>query len=627
MRDPGYVRWRALIGGAVVAALGLVGGIVAGCAGGDAEAQKPTALLSGSPVVEGELRCLISGCLGDGGAPITGWAHGSRAQRRALEPALATFRHQHPNDDLSRLAGVLLAWLAVDRACDDEGGRKGCDAQALGAAQDLAHRLAAECGPGTTGDIARAVEGASLRRQGQPGKALDLLDPLVSKLIDPWARALVDQEAVAAAIDDKRWARALQLIRVWLHEATSEEGASVRAAIGESLERVPSSQLQALLDAGPTAVVAADEDAEMVRLVTARLAEDAIKRGDARLAQALLTAAGGVLGDRGDRIAQLAAGAGRARVAAQTVGLALSLRDDRTRRRGADIAAGVAFGLGLPGSSARLVTRDDHGSLDRFEEALAALSTDGASILIAGSDEKEAALAAAFAEAHHIPVILLQPPASDPHAHFSFVVGAGAGEVEDALIAGLTSRGASPVVVLADDALRPRAPRPQVAGVRGCGEAGAPWKGLGVALAGVVLSASPACAREGLAAPTAQKIRFAAGLDADVLPLPPGSLVLTAGDFPAVSSESWSKSHEAPPNWWAALGHDAAVLAWAGVQVLPPQGTEDPAEVEFRRAQAATAMATAKIALWTTEARGFGGTRALPRTLGVREVGAPPRRP
>jgi hypothetical protein len=68
------------------------------------------------------------------------------------------------------------------------------------------------------------------------------------------------------------------------------------------------------------------------------------------------------------------------------------------------------------------------------------------------------------------------------------------------------------------------------------------------------------------------------------------------------------------------------VLAWAGVQVVPAQGTEDPAEVEARRAQAAGALATAGAVLWTTEAKGFGGTRTLSRALGVREVAAP-RRP
>ncbi len=227
------------------------------------------------------------------------------------------------------------------------------------------------------------------------------------------------------------------------------------------------------------------------------------------------------------------------------------------------------------------------------------------------------------------------------------MVGTDAGDVEAALIAGLVARGASPVAILADDPALPRAARPDVVAVRGCGEAGASWKSLGAA--GVVLSAAADCAREAIAAAGPLKLRFAAGLEPDALPLPPGSLVATGrAPFaptpptpPAVHDGApldrsralpqapalgaWQNGHPSPPTWWASLGHDAAVLAWAGVQVLPAQGTEDPREVEARRALAASALAGAQAELWTTEAHGFGGARTLPRTLGVREVAAPSR--
>jgi hypothetical protein len=62
------------------------------------------------------------------------------------------------------------------------------------------------------------------------------------------------------------------------------------------------------------------------------------------------------------------------------------------------------------------------------------------------------------------------------------------------------------------------------------------------------------------------------------------------------------------------------VLAWAGVQVLPAQGTKDPQEVKARWAAAAASLAQVQANLWTTDARGFGGGRRLPRQIGVREV-------
>jgi hypothetical protein len=595
-------------------------GACGACAGSDADARKPTAVLSPSLEAEGELRSLV-----------TSWAHGARAERLAMEPALVTFRRKHPDGGPARLAEVLVSWIALDRGN-------------LHAAEVRARKIRAAVGPGTVADIARTVEGAALRRQGRPGEAVELLLPLLSKLIDPWARALYNQEIVDSAVEAARWDRALALMRVWLREAALEERATARAHIEQSLERVPPAELLKLLDRGVTPAPAVEEEVEMRKLVTQRLAFVARAGKDAELAQHLLATAGALLGDQGDVVAQLAAGASRARVEARTVGLLLSLRNDQTRRWGADIAQGVAFGLGLPGSAAHLVSRDDHGSSERLEEALAALSADGASIVIAGSDEQEATTAAVFAEAHHIPVLLLRPPQPgalpEGKPRFCFVVGVDAGDLEAALAAALVARGASPVALLSDEPERRRPTALPLAAVRGCGEAGAPWKGVGAA--GLVLSVEPDCAREAVTAGAPFKLRFASGFESASLPLPPGSLVATAGLFPfaapapegALASRvsaspsplrAWLKDHPAPPSWWAALGHDAAVLAWAGVQVLPAQGTEDPSEVEARRAQAAAALAGAQAELWTTDATGFGGARTLPRTLGVREITAAQR--
>ncbi len=534
-----------------------------------------------------------------------------------MEPALAAFRQKYADDPLARLAEALLSWIDLDR------GRG-----SLHVAEVRAHWIRSVAGPGTVGDIARTVEGAALRRQGHAEQALDLLLPLQSKLIDPWARALYNQEVLDSAIEAKRWDRALALMRVWLREAGLDERATARAHIEASLELVPPANLVALLDnRSLSSTPAAEEDTEMRKLVAQRLAFVARAGKDAELAAHLLQTAGALLGEQGDVVAALSAGASRARVEARTVGLLLSMRSDRTRRRGADIADGVAFGLGLPGSAAHLVSRDDHGSPERLEEALSALSADGASVVIAGSDEQEATIAAAFAEAHHIPVLLLRPPAPGALAasksRFSFVLGPGAGEVEGALAAALVSRGASPVTVLVDNPAS-SASHPPGTDIRGCGEAGAPWK-----VPGVVLSAEPDCARAAITAAAPRRVRFACGFDAAALPLPPGSLVATAGGFPfsgtAPALGGWREAHLSPPSWWAALGHDAAVLTWAGVNKLPVQGTEDPAEVEARRAQAAAALASAQAALWTTDARGFGGGRVLPRTIGVRETSLAPR--
>lgn len=535
-----------------------------------------------------------------------------------MEGSIQRFREAHRRDVLARAADVLLAWIALDRGD-------------LALAHERARQAEEAAGAGSYGDVARTVRGAALRRQGRPEAALTLLEPLVSKLVDGWARALLNEEVVESAVRAGKWQRALGWMSVWLREAGTEERASVRAHIERDLERVPAAELGRWLgrERGIELARAAEEELEIRRLVAQRLAMVARAEKDAELAHQLLAGSGSLLGDHSDAIAQLAAGASRARVEARTVGLLLSLRNEKTRRRGAQIADGVAFGLGLPGSRARLVSRDDHGSIDRIEEALSALSADGASIVIAGSDEHEAGVAATFAEQKQIPVILLRAPApgSTPPGklRFSFVVGVDLIDLESTLVSALASRGASPVAILADEPVSPRAPRGDVISLRGCNAASASWKALGVG--GVVLSAHPECARAAVIAGAPDRLRFAASFEADGAALPAGSVTATAGLYPiALGSkpralEGWLKTHPIAPAWWVALGRDAAVLAWAGVQGLPPQGTEDPHEVALRRAMAATAVAAAQVDLWTTEARGFHGGRALPRTIGVREVG------
>lgn len=599
--SPGHDERRAC----AACALALAAVLLPACAGSGAGAQKPSAVLSSSIQAEAELRAIT--------APF---ASASHAERLALESKLEAFRAKYPADALARPADALLAWIALESGRYLE-------------AETRARGVRRIAGAGTVGDIARTVEGAALRRRRRPVEALELLSPLVSKLVDGWARSLLNQEIVGAAVEAGRWDRALELMSVWLREAGPDERATARAHLEQSLEQVPGPDLSRWLrrERGIELAQASGEEVEIRKLVAQRLAKLARADKDPELAAQLLGAAGTLLGDHGDAIAALAAGSGKARVVPRTVGLLLSFRDDKTRRRGAEIAAGVAFGLGLPGSPARLASRHDHGEPDRIEEALSALTADGASIIIAGSDERDATLAAAFAEARRVPVILLRPPAAGAltdNARFAFVAGFDPIDLEGSLSSALAARTGGPVAVLADEPIRLRARRAEVSVVRGCSQASADWKPLGVG--GVVLSGHPDCSRAAVAAGAPLRLRFAVGLEAGTLRLPPRSLVATAGLFPPAQGappnalKAWFKEHAAPPSFWAALARDVAVLAWAAVEALPAQGTEDPREVAERRERASAALANATAHLWTTDAKGFGGARVLPRTLRVRDV-------
>ncbi|WP_441290358.1 hypothetical protein ACSRUE_07130 [Sorangium sp. KYC3313] len=613
--------------------------------------------LAGSPAAQAELRPLLSR-----------FANGARAERIALEPELLAFRGRHASDDLARVATVHLAWIALERGDLRR-------AEALAAEVEAAGRSA-------VGDLARVIRGAALRRSGKPRPAFGVLRPLVSKMIDAYVRALLNEEVTAAAMEAGAWTQAIELMSVWLREADDDRRAAVRAQIGAQLREVPIDHLVRALRAGRATGEVVSPEVDLRSLLAERLAIVARERRDVALAKELLDRADAALGTQRDAIFELAAGAGAARVEPPTVGLLLSTRTAASRRRGVEIAAGVAHGLGLlrPGADARLVSRDDGGE-GSVDEALNSLTAEGAAVLIAGSDREQATEAAKFARTHAIPVLLVHPP--EPAAldgAFVFVVGEEPARSIEVLAAALAERGAKPVALVGGDAevrkdagaAPPGAAGAATAGAAGAagaappGAAGAAGAALlaehGIALAlpcdgtfdtralrppairGMVLAGDARCADQALrAAP--RSVTIALAFETAIAP-PPGSLVATAGLFPLLAAPSgaqpppgagdpratpasgaaaalaaWLATHPSPPSFWAALGRDAGVLAWAGVQRLPKTGTEDPAEVKARRLAAASAMSTATAELWTTAADGFGGRRVLPRVIGYRESG------
>jgi len=585
---------------------------VNGCSGAG-RASKPIASLALTTPAQTTLQAIVEA-----------WARSSRTERMAMKARIVAYQRQFGNEPPGPMADALFAWVTMEEGY-------------FGQAEELAALVQTRAVAGTTNDLARTIRGAALRRRGEPAAALRMLSPLVSKLIDGWARDLLNEEIVQSALAAKQWQRALQLMAVWLREASPEEHDEVDARIAQNLARAPASELRNLLDRAQGIEIAllAEEEREMRKLVVQQLATFAREKRDVELAQHLLKTSGPLLGDQGDAIARLATGVTKARVEARTVGLLLSLRSNETRRRGVELTEGIAYGLGLPGAwgegtpatgrrtSARLVSRDDRGAVDRIDEALAALSADGAAILIAGVDGEEADAAARFAEQNQIPVLLLRPAGkgeTPPPGRFTFLLGDDPAAVEDALAAALVAQGATTVAIVAEDPRRHGTPPSGVTAIRGCSEATSPWKPLGVS--GIVLGAS--CAREAIAAAGSPRIVFGAALELGSTVLPTGSLQAQAGIYPmdaahlSPAAAPWLKDHATPPSWWAGLGHDAAALAWAGVQALPEKGTEDPKEVAGRRALAAQALATAQADLWTTAARGFGGARVLPRSVVIR---------
>lgn len=584
--------------------------ILGGC-GGARNDGAPTVPLSSSVRAQVELRAISAT-----------FAQANRTERLELEPRLVTFQERYAHDPLIPIADVMLAWIALDR---------GDIARARERSQRASKATHAR---GTTADQATMIEGAALRRTGQPEAALDKLLPLRGKLIDAHARSLLNEELSTSALGAKRYGQAIDLMLEWLREAGVENRLDVREKLDHVVASIPIEELLPILEKRRAKNIdpANDELAVQTTLV-ARLAESALDNKDQKLAARLLDKSSSLLGDRAEPIAALArGGGGEARVEAPTLGFVLPTRSNEARKRGADVVRGIAFGLGLPGSDARLASRDDLGRLEGVEDALEGLVSDGAAIIIAGIDREESTIAAAFADRESVPIVLLHPPAPSTKASpFVFVMGEDPERLRKTLVAALTTH--------VPTASKPRAGAPHVSpgqivwvGDKGsvdmgqaesfeCQRLPQSWRGV----AGVVAYGS--CVADVLLGVSGTSIQTAVGLDLDGVSLPKGTLAAAAGVYPIdprgtmhPTLVTWMRQHAEPPSLWAGLGRDAAVLAWSAVQVLPTKGTKDPAEVKARHHKAADTLAAAQAELWTTEARGFGGQRQIPRQISVRQV-------
>ena len=125
-------------------------------------------------------------------------------------------------------------------------------------------------------------------------------------------------------------------------------------------------------------------------------------------------------------------------------------------------------------------------------------------------------------------------------------------------------------------------------------------------------------AAQGLSGAVTMAFGLDAGTGAEV------GLHVFAGIYPlgsTVSSdatlEAYRRDARTEPAWWVALGHDAGVLVKDAVAALPSEGEADAAATSQRKELVAVAIARASGALWTTDAPGFRGARALPRSLRV----------
>jgi hypothetical protein len=554
----------------------------------------------------------------------------SPEKRAAIEPNLTWFVDAYPKDGYAPLARIYLAFIAVDKG----------DAPRARRLVEEAHTGAS----GTARDLAELVEGKILLSSGEPQQAFERFLPLVGKLIDPYARLLLDESIVAAAIGAHRWYEAVACMDLWLRDGQEDQADIVRAGVRRSLEAIPGEALETMLKAMQGQNGRSGYGTEIRKAVVARLATVALADQNTELARRLVdTTDEQALGDAAEGLEELASSGGAPMIDGRTIGLLVSTGKSLLGVRAAQVLTGVVDALrqtaGGPPDRVRLATRDERET-KRTDLALLSLASHGAAILIAGFDPPQADVAARFAARTHIPVILLSP-LSDGKAPAppAFLLGASRASVIDALMEHVKAKGARAVAPVGGSLLGATTRGLLLLDEGACDAAGQAgeshfpiesWqKGK---LDALLLLGDTACSSEAIgdvAEAKLGRVRAAIGLDGAEIAAEPGALALSvasAGRFPLLPGSSSSplfgfkERHGQAPSWFATVGHDAAVLARAALRALPADQTEDAVEVAKRQQRAEASLRSVDVDLWSTSARGFSGAAVLGREIRVVEV-------
>ena len=619
------MRQRQLSG--FVAAVLMVA--LASCHSSSSSEPVPTASLAGSRSAQEVFRPIKQRFVSAG-----------RAERASLDPNLAWFAANYPKDGLAPLAQVYRAVIAVDRD-DVEGAERLIEGAGVGPS-------------GTAHDLAELVRGAVLLKRQAPAAAVERFVPLIGKLIDGFARMLLDEYVVSAALGAKRWYEAVAYMDLWLRDAQDDDASVVRKEVRRMLEGVPSEVLELMLHAMQRDKARTGYGPDIRKAVVARLAVVAIEAQDTGLARRLVESTTGSpsLGDAIEGLEELASSGGAATVDGRTIGLLISTGQSGLGARAADVLAGVVDTLQTAGEGGaadhvRLTTRDERDP-KRTDLALQSLASQGASIVIAGLDPTQAKAAASFAARTRVPVILLSELGDDTApARPAFSLGQDGRPVFDALMASLALHGARSVAPVGDSPALAAAKAAQLREGKlsffqvtscdsqpsGIGTSRFPveaWRAARVDH--LLFLGDAACATEALEGAVAKgglSVRTATALLASELAAEPArtpALFASAGLFPLRRGEATSpltgfqKRQGKAPSWYAALGHDAAALARSALRSLPADKVTDAREVEHRHEAAAAALSRAEARLFTTDARGFSGGNVIDRKINVVEV-------
>jgi len=606
--------------------------------------ERPVASLSSSPEMEGRFDDLRAR-----------WIDGSPAVRAAMRNELNALDIEldKRGDGLEPIVRAYLAisWLYAG----------------VPAAAEATSRPLIDGPPGVANDLGMLVKGASARRLGRPREAIDLLRPLIGKLIDPFARPLLYEEITEAFLDESRYEDAVVYAEGWLRSSTTPEKKETRGAIARVLHRIPDTVALKMLEADAVAAPEERHSPDMLMILSARVDEGS---------SAIATSDAGAAAGDGGIVAAGDAAAAPTPTVATVIPVSMPVRfDPRTigvlvpttaPGLGASASAIVraAAAVATPtlatalhadaGSDAsqpnllghRLAVLDTGGTANGMARALDAAEREGAGVIIGGLTESEANALAGLAQSRRIATILLRrptvlPPMLPGEKQAWIALGMSASdEARATLDAAKKGEGTAVIdpwpdagqsVPPSDDPLRARCDAtPKTAG--GTAFPIAAWRARKVTT--IVVLGDARCARklsdEIVAAanppwhPTLVLSPSALELAHVSLPLQRivvGSGILPASDDAPPALRTLWIDQGAPVSIFGALGHDAATLAAAALPGDLVASTETAA-LQKARAITTTRLFGAKGQLWTTTASGPSASGVVAQTTHTKTVSA-----
>jgi hypothetical protein len=556
------------------------------------------------------------------------WVSSPLDARVSLERPLTDFVQRYPTDPQGRWVRIYLAWISVQRGRLDD------------AARWLA--LAEPGHAGAARDLSGVVRAALALSKGQASEAYGELLALSGRLIDADDRLLCLDQLVLAALADHRYREAVLHMLELSAQAARRHRERTWRALERRLASVPLPELEASLpslssDQIQNPSVAPAERAAAVewmrRTLLDLLSRSAIDEQDVALAQRLVLSPQGPRGDDAEKSELLllaTRGTLERTVSGRTLGLALELGDAARSQRSIDVASGIALTLDLAAPARDsdpivLTTRQvENGNI---ADALARLSGDGASLIVAGLDPAAARTAADFAAASGMPVLLLHEPSGSeaPLPPSAYVLGASEARANEVLFQALEQR---------------------FRGVLRVGDAGAPCPSADSELDALIGRASsagrrprlqfdsdPSCARAVLMRlPDATRpLVLGFGLDTlgvasdqldadEVWAVGAGRLPRFEGAHDALAAR-WFTSKGRPPTWYEGLGHDAAAVASLALGPAPSGVVRDPERVHAIYREVEQRLSRARWPeLWTSDAERFDASRRLPRDFHAERI-------